>query len=57
MDGVGIARGEQPSDERTAIGGEELDDQDENQREEEEAGWAEELGDELFDGLNLIADD
>lgn len=57
VDGVGIASGEQPGDERTAIGGEELDDQDEDQREEEEAEWGEELGDEACDGLTLIADE
>lgn len=56
MDGIGLSGGEYSGDEGSAVGGEELDGEEEDDGEEEEADGAEQLGDEIRQGLALVAE-
>lgn len=57
VDGIGLAGGEDGGDEGAAVGGEELDGEEEDDGKEEEAEGAEEVGDGFGDGLALVAED
>lgn len=55
VDGVGLTGGEKGGDEWASVGGEELDEEEEEYREEQKSNWAQKIRYELCNGFPLIS--